>query len=251
MPPSTARARSLGKGPRSGRDPPPNESMQSLRNPSLEAVLRAAPPMTPSAPPSSLRLVEARPSGRDDDGELADRLRQGDERASAELYDRCYEVVERSILRVLRARDEEFEDFVQLAFERVLRSILRGRYVGGFSLARWASSIATHVAIDALRRRAVQRRHFQGGYEREGVSLGESAERRLLVRAELERIHRVLGKMREAHAETLLLHDVYGYDLEETAAVLGVTVAAAQSRLVRGRKELLRRLGADGAGGTT
>ncbi len=223
--------------------------MHSLRNQSLRAVLRADLPMTQSAPPSSLRLVEARPLGLDEDGELAERLRRGDERASTELYDRCYEVVERSILRVLRARDEEFEDFVQLAFERVLRSILRGRYVGGFSLARYASSIATHVAIDALRRRAVQRRHFQVGYEREAASLGENAEKRLVVRGELERIHRVLGKMSEAHAETLLLHDVYGYDLEETAAALGVTVAAAQSRLVRGRKELLRRLGAEKAEG--
>lgn len=219
--------------------------MHPLRNPSLPAVLRAAPPMSSTAPPSSLRLVDARSSERDEDGELAERLRRGDERAPAELYDRCYEVVERSILRVLRARDEEFEDFVQLAFERVLRSILRGRYVGGFSLARWASSIATHVAIDALRRRAVQRRHFQLGYEHEAVSPGQNVEKRLVARGELERIHRVLGKMSEAHAETLLLHDVYGYDLEETAAVLGVTVAAAQSRLVRGRKELLRRLGAE------
>ena len=54
-------------------------------------------------------------------------------------------------------------------------------------------------------------------------------------------MHAILGRMRPKHAEAVLLHDVLGHDLAEIAVMTGASAAAAQSRLVRGRKELLRR----------
>ena len=51
--------------------------------------------------------------------------------------------------------------------------------------------------------------------------------------------------MNPQRAEALVLHDVLGHDLAEVSALLGVSIAAAQSRLVRGRSELKQRLDAD------
>jgi DNA-directed RNA polymerase specialized sigma24 family protein len=46
-------------------------------------------------------------------------------------------------------------------------------------------------------------------------------------------------------AQALLLHDMLGCPLSETAALTGVSVVAAQSRVSRGRKELSNRLRLD------
>ena len=48
--------------------------------------------------------------------------------------------------------------------------------------------------------------------------------------------------MSERLAHALVLHDLLGYDVEETAATLRLSVTATQSRLSRGRRELVRRL---------
>ena len=53
--------------------------------------------------------------------------------------------------------------------------------------------------------------------------------------------------MASEKAETVLLHDVFGYELAEIAVLTGASVSAVQSRLVRGRKELHKKLGLDRA----
>jgi DNA-directed RNA polymerase specialized sigma24 family protein len=43
----------------------------------------------------------------------------------------------------------------------------------------------------------------------------------------------------------VFLHDVLGHQLAEVALIMRVSVAAATSRLVRGRRELYRRIDSD------
>jgi DNA-directed RNA polymerase specialized sigma24 family protein len=57
--------------------------------------------------------------------------------------------------------------------------------------------------------------------------------------------------MNADQAQTMVLHDVLGYGLVEVAAIMGVTVAAAQRRLSRGHQELVRRARARGIKGGT
>jgi DNA-directed RNA polymerase specialized sigma24 family protein len=59
---------------------------------------------------------------------------------------------------------------------------------------------------------------------------------------ELDRVRRQLALMKPTRAEVLVLHDVHGYHLAEIATMMGLTVSATQSRLVRGRRELCERL---------
>jgi RNA polymerase sigma-70 factor (ECF subfamily) len=61
-------------------------------------------------------------------------------------------------------------------------------------------------------------------------------------------MRRVLGHLDavdEAKAWTFVLHDVCGYDLREIARITGVRITAAQTRLVRGRREVHERIASD------
>ena len=108
-------------------------------------------------------------------------------------------------------------------------------------MTTWASTLATHVGLNALRSRQRERKVVA----RDATPPEPEArdvEREIQARAELEAVRDALAAMAPEKAETLFLHDVEGLDLAEIATLTRVTVAAAQSRLVRARKELQERV---------
>jgi RNA polymerase sigma-70 factor (ECF subfamily) len=182
------------------------------------------------------------------DQQVIEGLVSGQPWAAAIFYDRVSGVVERTLRRVLQSSAVDYEDLQQVTLERIVESLVERRFSGACSLATWASAIAGHVGIDALRSRVRERKLFR--HEHEQISLGGweslsadvgTLERRLEARSDIEQLQHLLATMRPEHARTLLLHDALGHELSEIAVLMGVSVAAAQSRLVRGRKEFLRR----------
>ena len=198
-------------------------------------------------PFSRLRRVSGRerPGGAASlasDPEIVAGLMRGESWAAEHLYDRVQPFVERTLRRVLRSSGPEYDDLVQMSFERIIRVLSERSLGGACDLPAWSSAVSAHIALDALRRRVRERRLFQaeGDYE-PGISHEPNPERTASARVEVDRVHAVLGRMRPKHAEAVLIHDVLGHDLAEIAVMTGASPAAAQSRLVRGRKELLRR----------
>ncbi len=197
----------------------------------------------PSAPASA----EARPPRGD--AELIEAVVCGDGAVAGELYDRLLVTVEQTLFRVLGRRESDHEDLVQSSFEQIVKTLATRRFAGACSLKTWASSVATNVGLNALR----SRRRERGVFDRSEVDLPASSaasdnpERDASLRRDIEHVRGVLASMSPARAEALLLHDVLGHDLAEIAALTGVSLAAAQSRLVRGRHELHERLGKRGA----
>lgn len=171
-------------------------------------------------------------------------MRGGDGKVAAALYGRLRPVVERSLYRALGHRASDGDDLTQLAFERIVRTLVDGTYDGRTPLRAWAALLATRVGFDALRKRYRERALFSS--EADGAVIG--FEGQLHARSELNRVRRALAKMAPERAEAVFLHDALGHELSEIAAQLGISVAAAQSRLVRGRKQLLQRLRAEEVG---
>jgi RNA polymerase sigma-70 factor, ECF subfamily len=203
---------------------------------------------------SRLRVIEGGGSpaaaGLNDE-QLVSAVQRGDSQVASLLYDRLLGAVDHALYRVFGRREHDHDDLVQAAFEQIVLTLSRQSYARACSLQTWASTIATHVAFNALRSRRRERRVFDRDpstktAESEPVSTAD-LERAAGARADLERVRSSLIQMKPERAETVFLHDVLGHDLAEIALMTRVSVSAAQSRLVRGRRELRFRLTKDAA----
>jgi RNA polymerase sigma-70 factor (ECF subfamily) len=191
------------------------------------------------------------PGGREDyippsDAEIIDAFARGDRRAAALVYDRLLGVVDSTLYRVVGKREPDHEDLVQSTFEQIIVTLSRRSFAGGCTLHGWAASIACHVGLNAIRGRRRSRRVFdrEADVDPREVRSAQAydVEGQVAARKELERARVYLSEMDPDRAVTVLMHDAFGLSLAETAKLTGVSMSAAQSRLVRGRRDLRDRL---------
>ena len=179
-----------------------------------------------------------------DDAEILEGVRRGDASAAVALHDRARPQVDRTILRLLGRRDRDQEDLAQLSLIEIVRS-LRG-FRGECSLDTWTSRVTAHTVFKELRRRRTERKVFDADVDAARLEVGPvDPDRAATMRSALHRVRHHLAAIDSAKAWTVLLHDVSGYDLREIAEITEVSVAAAQTRLVRGRRELHARIESD------
>lgn len=198
---------------------------------------------------SPLRLVPGGGETREptSDEELIDAVQRGDHRITRLLYDRLYGVVDQTLYRVFGRREHDHDDLVQAAFEQIVLTLSRQSYARACNLRTWAASITSHVGFTALRSRKRERKVVarEVSFDSSLVPTRTVAENVAAASLELDRVRRHLLSMKPEQAETVFLHDVLGHQLAEVALIMRVSIAAATSRLVRGRRELYRRIDAD------
>jgi RNA polymerase sigma-70 factor (ECF subfamily) len=180
-----------------------------------------------------------------DDSELLAALRRGDPSAATTLHDRLRPQVDRVVRRLLGPRDPDLGDVAQTAMIAIVDTV--GSYRGDSSLDSWASAIAAHTVYKHIRRRSTERRLFASLDPDTLVASRSSsrAGREVMMREIVARVLVHLDAIEEAKAWTFVLHDVCGYDMREIAKITGATTSAAQTRLVRGRREVHERIAND------
>ncbi len=197
--------------------------------------------LVPDAPPAP----RSAPAPALDDSELLAAVRAGNPEAATALYERVRPQIHRTIGRLLAPGDVDHEDMAQLSMIELVSTV--GRYRGDCSLDTWTSTIATRVVYKHIRRRKTERRVFGAldGDFLAAVPSSSNTGREVMLRIATPRVLAHLSAIEENKAWTFFLHDVCGYDLREIAQITGVSVAAAQTRLVRGRREVHERIAAD------
>lgn len=199
-----------------------------------------------------LRLVRAAERGNvpgpEDDELLIRDFEHGVSGAGGRLYDRLLPVVDATLYRVLGRREQDHADLVQSAFEQIVSSLSKRRFARGCSLASWATVLSCHVGLNALRSRRRERGVIDRDHDpsappdvRSGLSSHTRIDAELGAREKLAAIRHRLAEMDPDRVAAVLLHAM-GHDLAEIATLTGTSVAAAQSRLSRGRRELRSRM---------
>jgi len=155
--------------------------------------------------------------------------------------------VDTVVRRLVGSTDPEYEDLVQSSLVNVLATFDGGKFRGDCPPRGWAAVIARNVAVDAIRARARERRVIahdgDAVADERGHAEGLGPERLTDLHETLDRVNRALSGLGPKKARVVYLHDVLGYQLDEVATMLGTSVAAAQSRLVRGRREIIETIG--------
>lgn len=187
--------------------------------------------MTPGTQPRQ-------PDGFDDDVGLIDQVLAGD-RAHFETLVRRHE---RRVFRVALAvlgNFEDAEEAMQDAFVKAYRHLKDFRRESRFST--WLTRIAVNEALQKrqARKDAVT---LDEAREIESSSLPRNFEpwtadpERQYGRKEVRQIvEKAMQSLPEMYREALVLRDVEGMSAEEVAVVLGITVPALKSRLLRAR----------------
>ena len=177
---------------------------------------------------------------RMDDAQLVAAVKNGNSRLAGAFHDRTRPVVEKTVHRLLGSSDSDYDDLVQVAMIELIRSL--GRFRGECSLDTWTATVTSNMVYKHLRRRGLERSLFAREMPED---IPYSTHQQPVLRGLVDRVSEHIKQLSPDRAWAFLFHDVYGYSLEEIAAMTGITVAAAQSRLVRGRKELHERIAND------
>lgn len=146
-------------------------------------------------------------------------------------------------LRRFLGDDALAEDLLQETLIRISKGL--AAFEGRSSLKTWAFRIATHAAVDHLRRS----RRDLGLVELDETALagepGEELDERLVVDEMNACLRAEIDRLPESHRAAILLHDLEGLSAAETAEVVGCSLATAKIRIHRARARLRRALLSD------
>lgn len=168
------------------------------------------------------------------DEQLLERIRSGDAAAFPELYRRYSPRLYSYCFRLLR-NGQNAEDAVQETLIKVhsgQHSVNDAR-----SLRAWIFTIARNEVFGMLR----QKKTVPLGDD-EIVWENETPLEALLQSEEKEIVDRLVGELRPAYREVLLLREFENLSYDEIAAITLSTTSGVKSRLFKARKALVKKL---------
>ena len=172
------------------------------------------------------------------DTELVELVLAGDQNAFAVLVERYKDAVQNLSYRML-SNTTEAEDVTQEAFVRAYTQLATYKPVHKFST--WLLSIASHLAIDQLRRRRFLTLPLEDVPFLEWVAdLGTGPEQSALESEQQDEIQQYLQRLPSKYRAVIVLRYWYDFSYEEIATALNLTPPLVKARLHRARELLAR-----------
>jgi RNA polymerase sigma-70 factor (ECF subfamily) len=183
---------------------------------------------------------------REDEHLLVAAAKRGDLRAFEELVNRYEAKVFRLTMNITRNR-EDAEDAMQDAFLKSYAHLKDFQEDSRFYT--WLVRIAANEALMRLRKRRPNQVSLDEpveGHEelipRELEDWGPSPEQRFAQTEMHEILNEAIGKLEPDFRVVFTLRDIEEFSTEETAKMLGISIPAVKSRLLRARLKLRQKL---------
>lgn len=183
---------------------------------------------------------------RDDEHLLVTAAKSGDTASFEELVNRYERKIFRLTMNITRNR-EDAEDAMQDAFMKAYSHL--NTFQEGSRFYTWLVRIAANEALMRLRKRRPNQFSLDEPIEgdedvipREIEDWGPSPEQRYAQSEMREILNGAMDDLQPDFRVVFVLRDVEGISTEETAGVLGISVAAVKSRLLRARLKMRQKL---------
>lgn len=180
-------------------------------------------------------------SGNENDKDMVDRCRQGNDEAWRELVDRFSQKVY-SVTYHFTLKREDAEELSQEIFLKIFENL--NRYDGSFPLIAWIVSLSRNLCIDRYRRRK-REKSFRFVSDDAVLPLLRSADDPSADALRKERtklLFSALAEIPEDLAEILVLRDLDGLAYEEIGQALELPDGTVKSRLFRARAEVAKKI---------
>lgn len=172
------------------------------------------------------------------DVELVELTLAGQQEAFALLVERYKDAVQNLAYRML-SNSTEAEDVTQEVFVRAYTQL--ATYKPAHKFSTWLLSIASHLAIDQLRRRRFLALPLEDVPFLEWITdLGIGPEQSALVGEQQDEIQAYLQRLHSKYRAVIVLRYWYDLSYEEIATALNLTPALVKARLHRARELLAR-----------
>ena len=189
----------------------------------------------------SERTEDAVDRSRQEDIALLFRIRDKDEAAVAELYQRYGGPLYSLAYRVTRA-DRYAQEVVQEVFLAVWRDAARFDPTRG-AVSSWLFSLTRHKAIDLVRKEANVSRRYAPETELERHEAGDDVEHEAWSGIRRERIVEALARLPDAQRTCVEMAFFDGLTHVEVAEQLGIPLGTAKTRIRTGLLRLRELLG--------
>lgn len=170
------------------------------------------------------------------DFELAQAAARGKSAAFEELYQRHYRRVYSLCLRML-ANPTEAEDLTQEVFVQLYRKI--GSFRGESAFTTWLHRMTVNQVLMHFRKRSVrlEKTTDEGDEFKDIIQAGTERPQAMPV---VDRIalDRAIAELAPGYRTVFVLHDIEGYEHEEVAEMLGISVGTSKSQLHKARMRL-------------
>jgi len=169
------------------------------------------------------------------DFELTKLAAAGSIAAFERLYERYHRRTYSLCLRMTSSQTES-EDLTQEVFIQLFRKI--GSFRGDSAFSTWLHRLTVNQVLMHFRRRSVKNeKTSEDGEMPEQIVPGTENQSKMPV---LDRIalKRAIEQLPPGYKSAFVLHDVEGYEHEEVARILGISVGTSKSQLHKARLKL-------------